>query len=186
MADPRLNKLPNLGWFDSKRWLPTHIVAGLAQGAWSTIGVTLTIESGKPVAKLGPAIRGTSGSQKLRSFDEAKDSAFMLTLNRQLAGEKDYPMVGKILGTVVGKLGIDFASVLYSTANSVLGRAEKSLHVFVRDKDEIWRTEAIGKFGQPGQAVPTYIMTYLLIDPFRSGDPRSAWILHEQQYPLVG
>jgi hypothetical protein len=131
------------------------------------------------------ATRGTTSESRLKAFDESRDRAYMESINRQLAGERDYPVVGKLLGAVVGKLGIDLAGALYSAASSLLGSSDTSAHVFVRDKDEIWRTEAIGLAGPQGRATPTYVITYLLVDPFRSAPARAAWILHEQRYPLV-
>lgn len=185
MGDPRFATLPNLGWFEPRRWMPTHIVNGLAFGASSTLGVTLTTSGGAAIAKMSATTRGTTAEQRLRAFVEPHDSAYMEIINRQLAGERDYPVVGKILGSVVGKLGIDLAGGLYSVASGALGGAESSAQVFVRDKDEIWRTEAIGKAGQIGKTEPIYVLTYLLVDPYRSSPARAAWILHEQRYPLV-
>jgi hypothetical protein len=42
------------------------------------------------------------------------------SLNRQLAGEKDFPVVAKLLGAAIGKLGVDFPSLLYSTVSGQL------------------------------------------------------------------
>jgi hypothetical protein len=188
MAEPdKFATLPNLGWFEPRRWLPTSIVSGFTVGSTSALGIQIAVSGGKTAAQRTPSTRGTTAEQKLRSFSERQDGALMELLNRQLAGERDFPAIGSALGAILGKLGIDFASALYSAANSLIGKTEKSAHVFVRDGDEIWRTEAIGKQGMLGtQGEPVYVATYLLVDPYRTNNrSRAAWILHEERYPLV-
>lgn len=189
MAEPdKFATLPNLGWWESRRWLPTHIISGFTAGATSALGIQITISGGKSGATRTPYTRGTTAEQRLKAFAEVQDGALMQLINRQLAGEKDYPVVASALGLAVGRLGIDFAAALYSMASGQLGKAEKSAHVFLRDGDEIWRTEAIGKRGKPGtKGEPIYVASYLLVDPYRTDNTsRAAWILHEESYPLLG
>lgn len=179
-----LGQLPGLGWFQSGRWLPSSIVGGLSGGTPSGLGIALDSVAGSWVAKR-TATTGTRtrAEQKLRTLREDKDADMIRMLNRQLAGEKDFPVVSKILGAAIGKMGIDFASMLYSTVSGQLN-SRKSSHIFARDGDEIWRAEAVGRAQIGSSMKPVYVVTLLLVDPFRSNPTRAAWILHEQRYDL--
>jgi hypothetical protein len=179
-----LGQLPSLGWFQSGRWLPTNIVEGLAAGTPSGLGIGWNKSGGNWVANRTAATGSrTKSEQKLRTLREDKDGDMIRVLNRQLAGEKDFPVVSKILGAAIGKLGIDFASLLYSTVSGQLN-SKKSAHVFARDGDEIWRAEAVGRVQVGSSMKPVYVVTLLLVDPFRSTPTRAAWILHEQRFDL--
>jgi hypothetical protein len=179
-----LGQLPSLGWFQSGRWLPDSIVSGLCAGAQSGLGVALDRDGGSWIAKRTPATGArTKSEQKVRTLREDKDADMIRVLNRQLAGEKDFPVVSKLLGAAIGKLGIDFASMLYSTVSGQLN-SQKSSHIFARDGDEIWRAEAVGRMQVGNTMKPVYVLTLLLVDPFRSNPTRAAWILHEQRYDL--
>lgn len=185
MAD--LSQLPDLGWFEPRRWLPTDLVAGITTGKSSALGIQFEYEAGTMVARRTPAVGPrTKADQLLKRFEEPKDCDFMNRLNRRLAGEIGYPVLAKALGGAIGKLGIDYATALFKAAQALAGATEKSGHVFFRDRDEIWRVEAIGRAGTDGSKQPVYVTTLLLVDPFRSSPTRGAWILHEQRYKLVG
>jgi hypothetical protein len=142
----------------------------------------MTTTAGKPAVKLSTRVAGrTRAEQKLRTFSEDRDRTLITSINRYLAGEKEHPVVAKVVGGVVGKLGIDYAAAVFSAVSGAAS-VQRSSYVFIRDQDELWRVELLGK----AQGVPTYVASYLLVDPFRSIKTRAAWVIHEQRFPLVG
>jgi hypothetical protein len=82
--------------------MPTGFVAGFGVGVTSKLGIGMDISGGKTSAKLLPTTQGTAGMQRIKTYDEGRDGALMLSLNRQLAGEKDFPLVGTVISHLIG------------------------------------------------------------------------------------
>jgi len=108
----------------------------------------------------------------------AKTHVFMQSLNEDLSGGKDYPIVKGALGLLTGGV----AGVLFSLFDTAMSAARSPKQLQAREGDEIWQLERIGRSG--GRLV--HVEYFLLVDPFRKAD-RSvpcAWSIHEGRLEL--
>jgi hypothetical protein len=83
-----------------------------------------------------------------------------------------------VLGALAA-LGSGGAGTLFGAASSVLVPGHGLTRILARGGDEIWRVEELGTF----HGKPTYLVAYLLQDPFRTqGKGDRVWLLHESRY----
>lgn len=181
--NPGLADLPRLQ-AESGKSLPSSIIYGFSSNSDAQEKLVRTDHiRGRYVSVLRAPPGVYSNKRKFMTFDPVHQN-FMRALNVELMGGRSYPVLEAVLGTVVGAAsggaGLIFAGV---TLGVSLSRRESD--VLARAGDELWAVEEIGKQGTD----PVHIMSYLLVDPFRSraaqNQRHNGWLLHESRTPLV-
>lgn len=185
----------------SNRRLPDSIITGitssLTHARYNLIRTTINPAGGGYIT--GPTYgteslldkKNLQSIRKVKTLSEVTEDSFTNTLNTELLGGEQYPVLLAVLGTAAGAAS-GGAGLVFTIATTAL-----SLHVTVqrvlgRMGDEIWQIEEIGKESSTGffggvTTKAVHIGSYFLVDPYRApGSVRSkGWLIHEQRTELT-
>lgn len=118
--------------------------------------------------------------RKLMAFT-AGNAAFRKSLNKDLSGGEDYPLLTTMLGLTTGFISAG-AGFLWTGFTTALALAKETQPVRARDGDEVHQLEVVGKF----ENQLTYVEWIILVDPFRVKANRDIrqWIISESRHRL--
>jgi len=171
----------------SKCWLPNSIITGLTlsltQARYQLIRTDMV--RGKYIfvptdglAKIPPKV---SAYRKLKTIDREQKGNFTYSLNTELLGGEQYPILTFVLGTAVGAVS-GGAGLLFGATTTYLSLQQTAQRVLAREGDEVWQVEEIGKSGQD----VVHVGSYFLQDPFRGHrNAASGWLIHEERTVLT-
>lgn len=133
----------------------------------------------------------TQAIRRLMTLPAGREDNFTYSLNTQLLGGEQYPVLTAVLGTVAG-LASAGAGLLFAVATTALSVSQTSQRVLARLGDELWQVEEIGKStssgifsGETTNAV--HVGSYFLVDPHRAAGPvrTKGWLIHEERTELT-
>lgn len=184
----------------SNRRLPDSIITGmtlsLTFARYNLIRTTLNPVGGGYIT--GPTYGTESllkkenlqSIRKLMTLPEVTENSFTNSLNTELLGGEQYPILTATLGTAAGIASFG-AGLLFTVGTTALSLAVTVQRVLARMGDELWQIEEIGKESTTGffggvETKAVHVGSYFLVDPYRGpGNVRSkGWLIHEQRTEL--
>ncbi len=129
--------------------------------------------------------------RKLMTLPAEREDNFTHSLNTELLGGEQYPVLTAVLGTGVGLVTAG-GGILFTAATTALSLANTAQRVLARLGDELWQIEEIGKSNSSrwfdGNTQSAFhVGSYFLVDPHRAGgNVRSkGWLIHEERTELT-
>lgn len=185
----------------SNRRLPASIITGL------TLSLTHAryelIRTSHESAAGGYVTRPTYGTdslldkknlqsiKKIKTLSEVTEDSFTNTLNTELLGGEQYPVLLAVLGTAAGVASFG-GGLVFTIATTAMSLAVTVQRVLGRMGDEIWQIEEIGKDTSTGffggsSTKAVHVGSYFLVDPYRApGAVRTkGWLIHEERHDLT-
>ena len=127
---------------------------------------------------------GRHARQKVIALPPVEEDNFTHRLNTALLGGSNYPVLSAASSIVVGTAS-GLAGLFFTIGTTALSVASFSQRILARGGDEVWQVEEIGKSYSNGKAVATHVLSYFLVDPFRTQSTRKAWLIHEERRPIT-
>ncbi|MCW8127385.1 hypothetical protein [Microbulbifer halophilus] len=127
---------------------------------------------------------GRHARQKVITLPQVVEDNFTHRLNTALLGGSNYPVLSAASSIVVGTAS-SIAGLFFTIGTTALSIGNFSQRILARGGDEIWQVEEIGKSNNNGKTVATHVLSYFLVDPFRTQNTRKAWLIHEQRQSIT-
>lgn len=122
--------------------------------------------------------------RKTKTLTTGAHGNLIQILNRELLGGQNYPILTTMLGGLAGMASVG-AGLVFSAAAAGLDAARPVHQVLVRDGDEVWHVEEIGKEKNGSQQKPVYVSSFFIVDPYRRHSATKGWLIHEDRYELI-
>jgi hypothetical protein len=129
--------------------------------------------------------------RKLKTLPAEREDNFTHSLNTELLGGEQYPVLTAVLGTAAGAVS-GGAGLLFTIATTGLSLSQTAQRVLARLGDELWQVEEIGKANSSGwfdgnTKSAYHIGSYFLVDPHRGTGPvqSKGWLIHEERRELT-
>jgi hypothetical protein len=103
-------------------------------------------------------------------------------VNDALMGGKEHPVLMGVFGLLIGKSS-PVSGLAWSIVTTALESQKTTHRVLVREGDELWQTELVGKKGE----VVYHSKMHWIVDPFRiiNGKQGFAIVIHEDRKELT-
>lgn len=173
----------------SGKWLPSYVVEGLKTGLGRSANPNELVQfrTGQNIRDQFYVIRpGVDASRTnayrrfVMEFGGARVS-YMRSLNRELLGGEDYPVTMALLGIATGAVSAG-AGALFSLATAVVSDAKPKQSIQVRDGDQLWQIEQLGKAN--GEII--HSSCFVVVDPLRKEKNLiHSWVIHERRNEVV-
>lgn len=122
--------------------------------------------------------------RKAMDLPNAVEDNYTFMLNNRLMGGRDYPLLTSLAG-IGTSLVSGGAGLIFSAAATGISLGNTSHRILARGGDQLWQMEEIGKSREGASFVPVHVLSYFLVDPFRKGNNRKMWLIHEERNELV-